>query len=102
VAELRLLQKPFAVLLERLRAILEEYPSHPVLLQIAQLCHRISALPTDRCAPCRCVHARCASQPPARSPIMKVLTGVELLLRKCEEWEAYASKRVSIQRACTG
>ncbi len=68
MAELRLLQKPFAVLLERLRAILEEYPSHPVLLQIAQLCHRISALPTDRCASLRCVHARRSSPPPLAAP----------------------------------
>lgn len=31
---------------------------------------------------------------PKNSPLMKILTGLELLLNKLEEWEVYASKRV--------
>lgn len=31
---------------------------------------------------------------PKNDPLMKVLTGLELLLNKLEEWEVYASKRV--------
>jgi len=29
------------------------------------------------------------------TPLMKMLTGMELLLEKMDEWEAYASKRLN-------
>jgi midasin len=31
---------------------------------------------------------------PKQAPLMKVLTGLELILNKLEEWEVYASKRI--------
>ncbi len=61
----------------KLRQFLTEFPAHPILLQLIRICNRLSRLP-------------------ATSPVMKILTGLELLLKKCEEWESYASKRVSL------
>lgn len=48
VSELRLVEQPLALLLARLRVLLNEFPGEPVLLQLARLCHRITALPTHR------------------------------------------------------
>ena len=31
----------------------------------------------------------------SRTPLMKILTGLELILNKLEEWEVYASKRIN-------
>lgn len=36
--------------------------------------------------------------PPKTTPLMKLLTGLELLLNKLEEWEVYASKSLN---SCT-
>lgn len=35
---------------------------------------------------------------PKTAPLMKILTGLELLLNKLEEWEVYASKSLN---SCT-
>jgi midasin (ATPase involved in ribosome maturation) len=32
---------------------------------------------------------------PKRTPIMKILTGLELILNKLEEWEIYASRSIN-------
>jgi midasin len=76
--EMQKLDKPLCALMLRLRHLLSLYPSHPILLQLIRLTHRISALPSSSC-------------------IKLVLTGIEILLQKAEEWESYASKEVSIK-----
>ena len=79
LVELIRLEKPLTELTLRLRQLLDEFPQHPVLIQLIRLCHRIASLPCD-------------------CPVMKMLAGVETLLKTAETWEAYAAKHVSIKR----
>ena len=59
--------------------LLESFPENPVLLQIIKVCTKLSSLsPT--------------------SPLSQLLTGLELLLTSCHEWEKNAHKGVSIQQ----
>ncbi|CAG8469891.1 6305_t:CDS:10 [Ambispora leptoticha] len=62
----------------RIKNLLEEWPDHAVLLQLYEISIRIQSFVLN-------------------SPIAKFLTGLELLLQKSAEWEAYASSRVSLQ-----
>ncbi|KAI8339482.1 hypothetical protein BC941DRAFT_349381, partial [Chlamydoabsidia padenii] len=62
----------------RVNAILSEWPEHAVLQQLVTICDRILGFSIT-------------------SPVAKFLTGVELLLQKSEDWEAYAAKHVSIK-----
>ena len=79
VLELSLLETPLSRYLERLGVLLTEYPEHPILLQLAKLAHVLGDLPSN-------------------SPIMKVLTGLEFLLKKSEDWENYAARHVSLKK----
>ncbi|XP_032235337.2 midasin-like isoform X2 [Nematostella vectensis] len=70
-----------AVLLDltsRINELLAEWPGNPLLTQLQLFVERILSLPVT-------------------SPVMKVLTGVELLLKNAQEWEANASRHVSIK-----
>ena len=58
--------------------LLETFPENPVLLQIIKVKYRISGIS-------------------ANAPLSKFLTGFELLLKACQEWEKNAHKGVSIQ-----
>ena len=77
INEIRRLERPLIQLMTRVRQLLCEYPAHPLLIVLIKLAHRIASLPCS-------------------TPVMKLLAGVELLLHKAEEWEANASKAVSI------
>jgi MoxR-like ATPase len=78
LGEVKLLEAPVRFLLERLRALLIDFPAHPILLQLVQLAQRLASLPVS-------------------IPLMKAVQGIELMLQKSEEWEAYASRQVSMR-----
>ncbi|XP_035663677.1 midasin-like [Branchiostoma floridae] len=61
----------------RTEELLAQWPDHPTLKQIAQLVERLLSFPVT-------------------SPLMKFLTGLELLLKKAQEWENNASREVSM------
>ena len=63
---------------KRLVVLLERWPDHAVLSHLALICRKIASFPLT-------------------SPIMKLLSGLELLLQKSQDWEAYASKEVSLR-----
>lgn len=67
--------------LEHLRVrivdLLSQWPGHATLMDVAKLIDRILSFAVD-------------------SPIMKLVTGLEMLLTKCHEWEANAHRGVSI------
>eukprot|EP00347_Sterkiella_histriomuscorum_P024492 403330924 len=72
--EVRLVYDPLMKLMLRIRAILKEYES-PILNDALFICNLIIT-------ECR----------PKYTPVMKILTGLEMILNKLEEWEIYASK----------
>ncbi|ETO30195.1 hypothetical protein RFI_06925, partial [Reticulomyxa filosa] len=78
-AYVRLIQKPLQALSTRIAALLSVYPNHPVLQEISELCMHLGDISI-------------------RSPVMKVLTGLELLLSKAQgDWEnGCAAKHTSI------
>ena len=61
----------------RIADLLNQWPGHASLLDVAKLIDRILSFAID-------------------SPIMKLVTGLEMLLTKCHEWEANAHRGVSI------
>ncbi|KAK9767839.1 AAA ATPase midasin [Basidiobolus ranarum] len=64
--------------IDRVQFLVDTWPEHAVLAQILEVARRISGFP-------------------ATSPIMKFLTGLELLLQKSEDWQAYTSKEFSLK-----
>ncbi|KAJ3035683.1 AAA ATPase midasin [Rhizophlyctis rosea] len=62
----------------RICDLLTQWPDHAVLRQLAALCTRVAGFAIT-------------------SPIMKLLTGLEMLLMTSQDWEAYASREVSIK-----
>ncbi|KAI8917537.1 hypothetical protein DFJ77DRAFT_488317 [Powellomyces hirtus] len=78
VCEARRIHEILSALDRRLGELLAQWPDHAVLLQLAILCERISGFPVT-------------------SPVMKLLTGLELLIQKCQDWEPYASRDVSLK-----
>ncbi|OZJ03007.1 hypothetical protein BZG36_04676 [Bifiguratus adelaidae] len=63
---------------KRVNSLLEEWPEHAVLHQLKEIIERLASFELA-------------------SPISRFLTGLELLLQKSEDWEAYASKAVSLK-----
>ncbi|KAL1916197.1 uncharacterized protein VTP21DRAFT_5814 [Calcarisporiella thermophila] len=78
IVEVQKLQPVLLQLNRRVQELLLRWPDHMVLQNIASYCDRLNSLPVS-------------------TPIAKLLTGVELLLQKTEDWEAYASREVSIK-----
>jgi midasin len=78
VAEARLCVEPLANLTARVRELLTEWPEHPVLQQLVKVANRVVSFRLS-------------------SPLMQFLSGLELLLRKAQEWEINASSRVTLQ-----
>ena len=76
--EVQLVQAPLHALSTRLSELLQEWPEHPVLIQIIDICKRILHFP-------------------ATSSVMQVVNGLEILLTKCQDWERTASRTVSLQ-----
>ncbi|XP_062606102.1 midasin-like, partial [Saccostrea cucullata] len=64
-------------LMVRVRELQKEWPDHPTLIQVTQIVDRILSFPVT-------------------SPVVKFLTGLELLLEKTQEWESNAAKHVSM------
>uniref|UniRef100_A0A8W8MR76 Midasin n=1 Tax=Magallana gigas TaxID=29159 RepID=A0A8W8MR76_MAGGI len=64
-------------LMHRVTELREEWPDHPTLTQLTQLVDRILSFPVT-------------------SPVIKFLTGLELLLEKAQEWESNAARHVSM------
>ncbi|KAI8972107.1 hypothetical protein BDB01DRAFT_854805 [Pilobolus umbonatus] len=62
----------------RVLELIVEWPEHAILEQLVVICDRILSFSI-------------------LSPVSKFLTGIELLLQKSEDWEAYAAKRVSLK-----
>ncbi len=71
-AEARLLQGPVSRMVARLLALLALFPEQPILEQLLAICRRLLALPLH-------------------SPLGRLLTGIELLHRKGQEWEVRPS-----------
>ncbi|XP_060072903.1 midasin-like [Ylistrum balloti] len=61
----------------RVQELLSEWPDHPTLRQLTKITDRILNFPVT-------------------CPIMKFLTGLELLLEKAQEWESNAARHVSM------
>ncbi|KAI8642397.1 hypothetical protein BD408DRAFT_180035 [Parasitella parasitica] len=62
----------------RVVQLIEQWPEHAILEQLVVICDRILTFSI-------------------LSPVAKFLTGIELLLQKSEDWEAYAAKHVSLK-----
>ncbi|GLI68780.1 hypothetical protein VaNZ11_013272, partial [Volvox africanus] len=78
VEEISLLQEPVSAMESRLRGLLEEYPDHPLLVQLRAITLRILSMPLQ-------------------SPLKTALTGLELLLSRAQLWEETAASFVSFK-----
>ncbi|MES1910386.1 MAG: hypothetical protein MHM6MM_002989 [Cercozoa sp. M6MM] len=67
VPELRRLERPLRCILLKLRALLQQYPKHAVLLKIVRMAHSVAELPST-------------------TPLAKALAGVEAMLDKVDDW----------------
>lgn len=77
VKEVVLVARPLQQLLIKTQALLARWPDHAILQQLVLIADRIRNFEIS-------------------SPLARTLTGVELLLRKAQDWEAYAAKEFSI------
>jgi midasin len=82
VTEVERVRKPFTEMAEQVNELLHKWEAHPILLQMQGIINTVLGLPV-------------------RSPVMKVLTGCEVLLHKSQEWEMNASRDVSVQHHLT-
>ena len=76
--EMALLVPPVATIRRRLTKLLEEWPEHPLLTQLTQICDRMLALPL-------------------LGPVKSGLTGIELLLARAQIWEESAAEHTSLR-----
>lgn len=72
-----LVQTPLQSLRVRINTLLEEWPDHPVLMQLDAIATRIFSMPVN-------------------SSLKTLLTGLELLLARAQVWEETAAKHVTI------
>ncbi|ETP42508.1 hypothetical protein F442_10595 [Phytophthora nicotianae P10297] len=77
VKEVVLVAEPLQRLLVKVQSLLAQWPDHAILQQIVLIADRIRNFEIS-------------------SPLVRTLTGVELLLRKAQEWEMYAARAYSI------
>lgn len=77
VAEAKLLQPVILRFKARVEHLQQEWPEHAILQQLIVICDKILGFSV-------------------LSPVAKFLTGIEILLQKSEDWEAYAAKHVSL------
>ncbi|KAL3666278.1 hypothetical protein V7S43_008529 [Phytophthora oleae] len=77
VKEVVLVAEPLQRLLVKVQSLLAQWPDHAILQQIVLIADRIRNFEIS-------------------SPLVRTLTGVELLLRKSQEWEMFAAKAYSI------
>ncbi|GMF26510.1 unnamed protein product [Phytophthora lilii] len=77
VKEVVLVAEPLQQLMVKVQSLLAQWPDHAILQQIVLIADRIRNFEIS-------------------SPLVRTLTGVELLLRKAQEWEMYAARAYSI------
>jgi MoxR-like ATPase len=77
VHEVMLVRAPLLAIESRVKELLEMWEDHPTLVRILIVCETVLELPS-------------------LTPLMKVLTGCEILLSKSQDWERTASKEVSL------
>lgn len=77
LSEAKLCIEPLKGLIRRVNELLAQFEGNEVLLVIVSLASKVIHLPTD-------------------APLMKYLTGLELLSKQVQTWESYASKAVSL------
>ncbi|GAB9472243.1 hypothetical protein Gpo141_00009426 [Globisporangium polare] len=77
VKEVVLVARPLQELMIKVQSLLAMWPEHAILQQIVLIADRIRNFEIS-------------------SPLARTLTGVELLLRKAQDWEAYAARDFSI------
>ena len=78
IAEAQLLQQPLLKFQKEIENLLIQWPDHPLLQQLLKIIDRLLNFPVY-------------------SPLMKFITGLELLLRKAHEWETYAHSKISVK-----
>jgi len=76
--EMALIVPPVAAARRRITELLEEWPEHPLLTQLAEICDRMLALPL-------------------LGPVKSGLTGIELLLARAQIWEESAAAHTSLK-----
>lgn len=83
LSEVRQFSLPLQRLMRRFDELLATFPDNVTLLQ------------------CRSISQKIAQLSPLRTPLMKVMTGCEILLRQCYEWERNAAHTVSLMTHMT-
>jgi midasin len=78
IEEVKHVYKPLEEFSLKILEYLAEWPENPLLLSLLKIVHRIVSFSVT-------------------TPLIQILTGLEILLKKGYEWEGYASKRVSVQ-----
>eukprot|EP00794_Sanderia_malayensis_P000583 gene583-1243_t len=103
IFEVRKLIALLGKFLLRLDELLAEFAEHPVLLQAVFLELFVPLLATLALMTLGLVARKQTKKIierilsfPINQPLMKFLTGLEILLKQTQEWEAYASSRVSL------
>ena len=76
--EMALIVPPVAAARRRLTQLLDEWPEHPLLTQLAELCDRMLSLPL-------------------LGPVKAGLTGIELLLARAQIWEESSAEHTSLK-----
>lgn len=77
IAEVQRLHSLLVDMKSALKELLLRWPEHPTLLHILSVCERITKFPVN-------------------DSLMRFLIGAEMVLEKSQDWEAYASKDVSL------
>ncbi|EEC09800.1 midasin, putative [Ixodes scapularis] len=75
--EMALCERPLRCIMARAKALLEQFPGHPGLTRLLQVCRRVLSLEVS-------------------SPLMRVLQGLEMLLVVGQEWENGAHRNISL------
>ncbi|CAN8018551.1 unnamed protein product [Ixodes persulcatus] len=75
--EMALCERPLRCIMARAEALLEQFPGHPGLTRLLQVCKRVLSLEVS-------------------SPLMRVLQGLEMLLVVGQEWENGAHRNISL------
>ncbi|XP_054829779.1 midasin [Eublepharis macularius] len=79
IQQVQLCQPVLENLTKEVKALLQEWPEHPVLEQLLVVMDRIRSFPVS-------------------SPLSKFLNGLEILLAKAQDWEEAASRAVSLRK----
>eukprot|EP01119_Soliformovum_irregulare_P021700 TRINITY_DN7280_c0_g1_i1.p1 TRINITY_DN7280_c0_g1~~TRINITY_DN7280_c0_g1_i1.p1 ORF type:complete len:2005 (-),score=855.75 TRINITY_DN7280_c0_g1_i1:210-5924(-) len=78
IHEVRHIVKPLQEFIARVEEILAQFPDNEILKSLIVVANRVMSFSVS-------------------SPLMKVLNGIEILLRRCNSWEEVAAKHVSVQ-----